>query len=57
MLWTLSGLTGMPLAGNKGWKSLTKKDWGIYGAKRPEDGHYFVVFGPHIGIDSNGVIG
>jgi len=46
---SLGGLAGFPFAGNTG--------FGAMSAHIPDDGYCFIVYGPHVGITRDGVIG
>jgi len=45
----LGGLSGFPFAGNTG--------FGAMSAHIPDDGYCFIIYGPHVGITRNGVVG
>lgn len=46
---SLGGLSGFPFAGNTG--------FGAMAAHIPDDGFCFLVYGPHVGISKDGVVG
>jgi len=46
---TLGGLAGMSFSGQTG--------WGAFGNHTPKDGNIFILYGPHVGVGSNGEVG
>eukprot|EP00527_Entomoneis_sp_CCMP2396_P008746 CAMPEP_0198141236 /NCGR_PEP_ID=MMETSP1443-20131203/4262_1 /TAXON_ID=186043 /ORGANISM="Entomoneis sp., Strain CCMP2396" /LENGTH=318 /DNA_ID=CAMNT_0043803907 /DNA_START=261 /DNA_END=1217 /DNA_ORIENTATION=+ len=45
----LGGLAGFPFAGNTG--------FGAMSAHIPDDGYCFIIYGPHVGVTADGVVG
>jgi hypothetical protein len=45
----LGGLSGFPFAGNTG--------FGAMAAHIPDDGYCLVVYGPHVGVSADGIVG
>ena len=45
----MAGLAGFPFTGKSGFSTFS--------SQCPKDGNIVILFAPHIGIDSNGVIG
>ena len=45
----LAGLAGLPFTGVSGWEAFS--------GHVNDDGHIVILYAPHVGIDSNGVIG
>jgi hypothetical protein len=45
----LGGLGGVPLVGKTG--------WGAFSHHTPDNGNIFVIYGPHVGVSEEGVVG
>ena len=48
-IFPLSGLGGLPFTGQTGWAAFS--------SHTPKDGNIVVLFAPHVGVDSNGLVG
>jgi hypothetical protein len=48
-LFPLGGLAGLPFTGKTGWHAFS--------SHCPENGHIFILFAPHVGVDYKGKVG
>ena len=48
-IFPLAGLAGVPFTGKTG--------WGAFSSHCPKDGNIVILFAPHVGVDSEGLVG
>ena len=48
-IFPLGGLAGLPFTGKTGWTAFT--------SHCPKDGNIILLFAPHVGVDSQGIVG
>jgi hypothetical protein len=48
-IFPLGGLAGLPFTGKTGWTA--------FASHCPKDGHIILLFAPHVGVDSSGIVG